>query len=589
MTKNHKEMDLIKEALKAVGRRKPLYVIMLVGAVIAVAAANVMPSLILKSIVDEAILSSQSSLWHLALFYLLAVLVIGLLDFIREFSAAVIGQNMILDMRRQMLKKLSDLPMQYYLKTPIGDTVSRFTADLDAVSTLFSAGLVSAFADLFKIIGLFLALVVVSKPLAGVALAALPILFMLTRFFKKRIFEKQKNVRQRVSDINTSIQEMYSGIKVIKLFGKELFFSNRFEQRLEAHRLAMNGNSIYDAWFPCIMQIVRALVITTALFIGAQHNGTAFSLGLSLGTLAAAVDLYIRMFEPIEAIAAEIQTIQQAFAGIERIKAFYSQPNHYRKDAAHKPVNTIGDTYTISIKDVSFAYESDKNVLKAVSMTIKSGTKVAIAGRTGAGKSTIMSLIAGLYPVDKGTISIGGMDPYAISAHERRRYIGIVPQTIHLFNGSIYDNITLRDDFITKEQVWHAVETVGLSDEINNLKLGIDTLVGEGEYQMSFGQMQLISLARAIVTDPPVLLLDEMTSGLDALTEKNVLSAIKRVSKNRTIITISHRLSGIIDADEVFILDNGRVAESGKPDELTEKQSWFAVFKKLEALNWKIQ
>jgi ATP-binding cassette subfamily B protein len=199
-----------------------------------------------------------------------------------------------------------------------------------------------------------------------------------------------------------------------------------------------------------------------------------------------------------------------------------------------------------------------------------------------------MSLIAGLYPVANGSISIGGSDPFLLPASERRKIIGIVPQNVQLFNGSILDNITLKDDEITKEDVWLALETVGLSSTVNDLLDGLDTIIGEGEAQLSFGQMQLLSLARAIVTNPPILLLDELTSGLDALTERKLLNAIREVSSNRTIITISHRISGIIDADIVHIMDAGRVVESGSPEELSQKDGWFVVYKRLEERGWKV-
>jgi ATP-binding cassette subfamily B protein len=228
------------------------------------------------------------------------------------------------------------------------------------------------------------------------------------------------------------------------------------------------------------------------------------------------------------------------------------------------------------------------NIRKGKKSSIREGSKVAIAGRTGSGKTTLLSLIAGLYPVTSGSITIGGFNPFLMPASERRKTIGIVPQNVQLFNGSILDNITLKDAEITKEDAWLALETVGLGETVRELEKEIDTIIGEGEAQLSFGQMQLLSLARAIVTNPPILLLDELTSGLDALTEKTLLNAIRQVSSNRTIITISHRISGIIDADTVHIMDAGKVVESGSPEELSKKEGWFAIYKRLEEHGWKV-
>ncbi len=576
--------------MKTVFKHKTMFFFLLLGTVGVGAIANVWPSLILRQIVDGPLTTGVGSIWGMAFAYLAAVLVIGILDFFREISATVIGQGVLLDIRKQMLEHLQKLPMKYYLRVPVGETLSRFTADLDAVNTLFSAGLVSAMADILKILGLFVTLFALSTPIGWIALGAIPIIFFLSNFFRKNIFVKQKVVRKKVSDINTTIQEIYSGLKIIKTFGKEDLFSKRFEEKLEAHRLAMNGNSVYDAWFPCIMQIVRAIVIALAMVVGASHNGTTLALGLSIGTLAAIADLLVRMFEPVEAIASEIQTIQQAFAGIDRIKDFFSEKVEDKHNGVIENVVHMNPTLKkeIILKQVDFEYTEGKKVINQATVTIREGSKVAIAGRTGSGKTTLLSLIAGLYPVTSGSITIGGFNPFLMPASERRKTIGIVPQNVQLFNGSILDNITLKDAEITKEDAWLALETVGLGETVRELEKEIDTIIGEGEAQLSFGQMQLLSLARAIVTNPPILLLDELTSGLDALTEKTLLNAIRQVSSNRTIITISHRISGIIDADTVHIMDAGKVVESGSPEELSKKEGWFAIYKRLEEHGWKV-
>ncbi|GAB6155501.1 ABC transporter ATP-binding protein [Desulfosporosinus burensis] len=590
MRREMQDKSFLKKALKSVFIHNRVYFFLLFGTVGIGAIANIWPSLVLRQIVDGPLTSGEGVLWRMAFIYLVAVLAIGILDFVREISATVIGQRMLLDLRKQMLEHLQKLPMKYYLKVPVGETLSKFTADLEAVNTLFSAGLVGALADLLKILGLFTTLFVLSRPLGFIAIGALPVIFLLSNYFRKNIFEKQKIVRKKVSDINTNIQEVYSGIKVIKVFGKESLFSEQFEEKLEAHRLAMNGNSVYDAWFPCIMQVVRAIVIALALVVGAANNGTSLALGLSIGTLAAVADLFVRMFEPIEAIASEIQTIQQAFAGLDRVEGFFAEPVEMNRNITDANLFSINQLPNIDVvlNQVVFEYTDGIKVINQASLFVKTGTKVAIAGRTGSGKTTLMSLIAGLYPVKSGTITIGGVDPFNLPAVERRKLIGIVPQNVHLFNGSILDNITLRDESITLEQAWKALETVGLDQAVKQLENSLDTIIGEGEAKLSYGQTQLLSLARAIVTNPPLLLLDELTSGLDALTEKAILDAIRDVSENRTIITISHRLSGIIDAQTVHIMDAGRIMESGTPQELTVKEGWYAIFKRLETLGWKV-
>ena len=585
--KQHEKQSFLWQGLRKTFKNYYLQAILLLLAVGSGAIIASWPSMVLRQIVDGSLLKNGSGLWQLALLYLGALVLIAVSDLVREYGAMVFGQKMLVQLRSQMLDRLRQLPMSYYLATPAGDTLSRLTSDIDAVNTLFTAGLISAVADLLKIAGLIAALFALSVPLGLIALFALPVIYILSDFFRRRIFKKQLVVRKRVADINTSILETYSGLKIIKVFGLERRFAERFEPVLEKHRLAMNGNSVYDAWFPCIMQIVRASVIALAIVVGAQNNLMPLALGLSLGSLAAAADLFMRLFDPIEAAAAELQTVQQAMAGLKRIREFFnleieSPPSPITDD------ESIFQDVSIEIRQVSFAYGEGKPVLSGASMSIPAGAKAAIAGRTGSGKTTLMNLVAGLYPVRDGQIRINGLDPYLLPPGVRRRLIGIVPQTVTIFNGTIMDNVTLRDRTITPDQVSQALQQVGLLDHVMSLPDQLETRIGEGEAKLSFGQNQLLSLARAIVTNPPVLLLDELTSGLDALTERQVLTAVRSISGSKTILTISHRLSGIIDADTVHIMDHGQIVESGRPEELAEKEGWYARYKRLEEYGWQV-
>jgi ATP-binding cassette subfamily B protein len=567
-------------------KQNPIYGITVVAAIIFGALINTWPSLVLRSIVDESLPNAGLDIWRLGFTYLGTTLLIGVVDLIREYGATVFGQRLLLNIRKLMLDRLSLLPMSYYNTVPAGDTISRFIGDIEAIDSLFTAGLVSAIADLLKIIGFLLAIYSISIPIGVVATGSLPILYLVTDYFRRNMFEKQLSVRRKVSDINTSIHETYSGMKIIKIFGMENFFAERFEPILETHRLAMNSNSVYVSWFPCVTQTIRSVFISAVLVIGASNNGLPMTLGLSLGTLAALADLMIRLFTPIQAISGEIQTIQRALAGVQRVEDFFSQDIQVNGASEHVS-GDLPEGVDVVVDDIWFSY-GDSDVLTGTSLVLPAGTKAAIAGRTGSGKTTLMNLVAGLYRVNRGKVSVGGVDPFSLPAEERRRLMGIVPQTVHVFNSSVHDNVTLRDSSISREQVEMALETVGLLDVVNNLPEGADTFIGEGSQQLSFGQTQLLSLARAIVTDPPLLLLDELTSGLDALTEKKVLSAIRGVSEGRSILTISHRLSGIIDAETVHIMDRGKIVESGSPGELVKRDGWYSIYKNIEDRGWKM-
>lgn len=576
----------LRDSFTTTMKQSPIYGITVVAAIIFGALINTWPSLVLRSIVDESLPNAGLDIWRLGFTYLGTTLLIGVVDLIREYGATVFGQRLLLNVRKLMLDRLSQLPMSYYNTVPAGDTISRFTGDIEAIDSLFTAGLVSAIADLLKIIGFLLAIYSISIPIGVVATGSLPILYLVTDYFRRNMFEKQLSVRRKVSDINTSIHETYSGMKIIKIFGMENFFAERFEPILETHRLAMNSNSVYVSWFPCVTQTIRSVFISAALVIGASNNGLSLALGLSLGTLAAVADLMIRLFTPIQAISGEIQTIQRALAGVQRVEDFFSQDIQVNGASEHVS-GDLPEGVDVVVEDIWFSY-GDSDVLTGASLVLPAGTKAAIAGRTGSGKTTLMNLVAGLYRVDRGNVSVGGVDPFSLPAEERRRLMGIVPQTVHVFNSSVHDNVTLRDSSISREQVEMALETVGLLDVVNNLPEGADTFIGEGSQQLSFGQTQLLSLARAIVTDPPLLLLDELTSGLDALTEKKVLSAIRGVSEGRSILTISHRLSGIIDAETVHIMDRGKIVESGSPGELVKRDGWYSIYKNIEDRGWKM-
>ncbi|MFA6941288.1 MAG: ABC transporter ATP-binding protein, partial [Clostridiaceae bacterium] len=303
--------------------------------------------------------------------------------------------------------------------------------------------------------------------------------------------------------------------------------------------------------------------------------------------IAAVIDLISRILAPVESIAMEFQTIQEAVSGVKRIQSFALEDEEKRYSNNSVIIKRYEDL-SISVKNVAFSYSKDNEIIKDVSFIVEPGQKTALVGRTGAGKSTILNLIAGLYKPDEGSIEIGGMDPFKMDPNIRRHIMGIVPQSFPVYDVSVRDAITLYDETITEKQVEEAAIIVGLHDDIIKLPNGYNTIIGEGGTGLSYGQYQLLSLACALVCNPPLLLLDEVTSGLDGVTEERIFKALRNISKGRTIITISHRVSGIIDADKVIILDSGKVVEEGTPSDLAGKNGWYAKYNQIEQLGWKI-
>lgn len=575
---------IVSNAIKTSCKEKISYIIFLIIAIVAGIVMQLIPPQILKSIIDNNISKGvYEGVWKLSLYYLLAVVFSGAFDFLREFMMAIIGQNILLNIRLNMAKKLSKLPISYFSNNAVGEIMSKFTQDVDAVGTLFTSGLIGIISDGLKTIGIIISIYILSPKLALYVLVLIPIIYLIARFFKSNTFKSQMDARKAVGHINGSVQEIFNGLRTIKIFGMENYFISDFQEPLNQNLEAVHKTSTLDSIFPCIMQILRAIVITVAVIVAAPKG--LGSLGISIGSIAAAVDLISRMLAPIEAIAVEFQTIQEAISGLERINEFDSEEEEI-KYIQEKP--ELMKDVSISVQDVSFAYDNGKEIVQNISFDVKQGTKAALVGRTGAGKSTILNLVAGLYRPKEGSIKIGGMDPFKMPFDMRRRTIGIVPQAFPIYDGTVKEAITLYDETITEEEIIAAAKSVGLHEDIMKLSNGYDTFIGEGEIKFSHGQYQLLSLACALVCNPPILLLDEVTSGLDSITEAKIFKVLREVSKDRTILTISHRISGIIDADKVVILEKGKIVETGTPEELAGKDGWYAKYNQIEQLGWKI-
>lgn len=589
MSKN----KIIVTALKSTIKNKPLSIVILAIAIAAGIGMQLLPPQILRNIIDNHIsMEINEGIWVLSAWYLMTVVLGAAADFAREITLAAVGQSFLANIRHAMAKKLLKLPVGYLSSNSVGSVMSYFTSDVDTVGTVLTSGLIGILADGLKALGIVVSIYVLSPFLSLYVLILIPIIYITTNYFNKITLKSQLSARKAVGKINGYIQELFNGIRTIKMFSREAQFIYKFQEPLNENLEAVNKTSTYDSIFPCITQIIRALMIVLVVVL-ASPKGIS-SIGLTIGSIAACIDLVSRMLDPIESIAVEFQTIQEAFAGLKRIKEFGMLEEETRYDENYSLVEAAADEvnnckFDISLNNVSFSYGNGKSVVKDISFNIQPGTKVALVGRTGAGKSTILNLVAGLYEVKEGSIKVGDYNPFNIPPRLRRRILGIVPQTLTAYDGTVKEAITLYDEDITDEEIIRAAKSVGLHEDIMNLPKGYDTIIGEGEAQLSNGQYQLLSLARAMVYNPPILLLDEVTSGLDAITEQKVFKALRKISKDRTILTISHRVSGIIDADKVIILQKGKIVESGTPKELSGKEGWYAKYNQIEELGWRME
>ena len=513
-------------------------VITVVGAIV----TALFPPLILAKIIDT-VTSGTMPTFYMVLMYFGFLLVTGLMESARETFLTVFGQKITHSLRSALMDKYSCLTTSGLTSQEPGTVVSRFVGDADTVENLFTSGIISMFADACKIISIVAVIWFKNKGLAIVLLVILPFLFIFTRTIQKNMLEAQIENRRAVGRASGHVPETLHNIRTIHTLGKENYMAQRYDEYICESYAAIEKTNFYDAVYSPVILILNAIVVAVVMLFSASGNQSVLTLfGMSAGTAVAVINYISQIFTPVESLGMEIQTIQSAIAGVHRINEFFEMDEFSVKKDSYVAENTAmaaDSDVLVDFNNVTFAYDEDKNIVENLSFSVKEGEQVTLSGRTGAGKSTIFKLLLGLYEPDEGSVSIAGQKATAIPDSKRRKIYGYVEQTFHMVPGTVKDQITLYDSSITDEDVIEAAKTAGLDDAIMELENGYDTICKPEDF--SQGQWQLLSIARAAAAKPRLLLLDEITANLDADTEKNVLDALNRVSKNRTVISISHR------------------------------------------------
>ena len=496
--------------------------------------AALVPPLVLGRIVD-GLTAGEGLTLRLPLWYLAFTALAGGLESARESALTVFGQKTTHALRSRLMEKEGRLPADELNRQEPGALVSRFVGDVDTVETLFTAGIISMAADACRILSILIVVWQCSRGLAYLLLALLPVLFLFTRFVQKRMLRNQLKNRKAVSRASGYVPETVRNLRTIRTLGKETYMESRYDGALGESYRAIEGTNFYDALYSPVILTVNAAVVGAVMLLSASGNAAVLTLfGMSVGTSVAVINYISRIFEPIESLGMEIQTIQSAMAGVKRIDAFLAQPE--REQPPARATAARGD---VVLDHVTFGY-GEKHVLEDFSMTVKQGEQVTLVGRTGAGKSTVFRLLLGLYPPEAGTVTIGGVKVSDITDRERRTCIGCVEQHLARVPGTVLEQITLGDPAISREMARRAAELAGMDAIIRALPQGCDTLCTDGMF--SQGEWQLLSIARAAAADPAVLLLDEITANLDAETEARVLEALRRASVGRTVLSVSHRI-----------------------------------------------
>lgn len=539
---NKNSHNVVSIILHTIIKRKCLSL----GIIISVCGAIITalyPPLVLGKIVDTLTTGSQLPV-YLVFLYMAFTVITGLMEATREGLLTIFGQKITHALRSGLMEHFVRLSADSLNKQEPGAVVSRFVGDVDTVENLFTSGIVSMFADACKIISILVVIWFSNKGLATVLIVLLPFLFWFTRHIQKNMLDAQLKNRRAVSRASGHVPETLHNIRTIHNLGKEKYMEKRYDEYISDSYKAMEKTNFYDAVYSPVILILNAVVVAVVMLFSASGNAKVLTLfGMSAGTAVAVINYISQIFSPVESLGMEIQTIQSAIAGVRRINEFFelSVLDNNEELQAEKTFDSKNDTPYVQFNDVTFGYETDHIVISDKTFVVNRGEQVTLSGRTGAGKSTIFKLLLGLYKPQKGSILINDMNSAAIPDNRKRKIFGYVEQSFHIVPGTVKDQITLYDKSISDEAVIKAAKLTGLHDTIMNFENGYDTQCTQELF--SQGQWQLLSIARATAGNPELLLLDEITANLDANTERDVLAALKGVSENRTVISISHRVT----------------------------------------------
>ncbi|MFC1729083.1 ABC transporter ATP-binding protein [candidate division KSB1 bacterium] len=513
--------------------------------------------------------------------YLAILVFVFVFQYFHYFIMNMIGQKIMYDMRSQIFSHLQSRSLSYFDRNPIGRLVTRLTTDIDGLNEMFTSGVVTIFGDLVLLFGIVAVLFYFNVKLALISISVVPLLFGAALVFKIKVRGGFRQIRILIARINSFLQENITGMKIVQLFNREDKNFRQFE-RVNADHLQTHIRTVfYHAVFFPTVEILSALAIAMIIWFGGLD---VISRELTFGALFMFVMYAQKFYRPIQDISEKYGILQSAMATSERIFRLLDSKEEIpdRPDAV--TLSTVrGD---IEFRNVWFAYKENDWVLKDISLRVKQGEKVAIVGATGAGKTTLISLLTRFYQVNQGEILVGGTNIENLTKESLRKHIGVVLQDVYLFSGNVRDNITLGNEKISEEQLVQAARDVNADQFIARLEHGYDEIVRERGSNFSTGQKQLMSFARALVYNPQILVLDEATSNIDTETEILIQKAVSRLMEKRTSIIIAHRLSTIKNVDRIIVMHKGKIREAGTHKDLLEKRG---IYYKLYHLQYKDQ
>lgn len=563
--------DIIKRLFVIGMKFRSWFIFTLIISLLLAAVSTYRPYLTML-IVDTDIIQLRDKGLMMKHIYILVALVFGetVLNFFLVYFSNFISQNVIRDIRERLYHKLIYFRTAFFDKTAIGQLVTRAVGDVETIATVYTDGFLMVFGDILRIAFVLVAMFQVDVHLSYISLAILPLMVIITRFFQKRLKKAFTDERAWTSNQNSFVQERISGMSIIQVFNRQKAEFQKFDEiNITLKSALLRTVFIFSLFFP-VVELISSLFIGFILFYGGFIT-------IKAGAVIAFIQYISMLIRPLRQIADRFNNIQRGIVGAERVLGVMDE------DFALPNTGKISKDHfegKIEFKNVQFSYDEKQEVLKGISFKVNPGETVAIVGATGAGKSTIISLITRLYDINSGQILLDDVDLKEYELYNLRSHIGVVLQDVFLFHGTIFENLAFGDESVTLEKIRNVAKDIEVDDFIESLPGGYDFVVRERGSSISLGQRQLLSFLRAYLSDPKILILDEATSSIDHESEKLIQRATEKITKNRTSIIIAHRLSTIEKADKIIVMEHGKIVEEGKHLELLEKNGYYSTLYK---------
>jgi ATP-binding cassette subfamily B multidrug efflux pump len=566
--KKQSTWDIIKRLFVIGMKFRSWFIVTLLISIVLSIISTYRPYLTMQ-IVDTDIIQLRDKGLMMKHIYILVALVFGetVLNFFLVYFSNFISQNVIRDIRERLYHKLIYFRTAFFDKTAIGQLVTRAVGDVETIATVYTDGFLMVFGDVLRIVFVLIMMFQVDVNLSYISLVILPLMVLITRFFQKRLKKAFTDERAWTSNQNSFVQESLSGMSLIQVFNRQKAEFQKFDQiNLTLKSALLRTVFIFSLFFP-VVELISSLFIGFILFYGGYIT-------ISAGVVIAFIQYISMLIRPLRQIADRFNNIQRGIVGAESVLGVmdevFALPNTGK---------IVKDQFAgkIDFKNVYFSYDEKQEVLKGISFKVNPGETVAIVGATGAGKSTIISLITRLYDINSGQILLDGVDLKEYELYNLRSHIGVVLQDVFLFHGTIFENLSFGDDSVTLEKIKSVAKDIEVDEFIESLPGGYEYVVRERGSSISLGQRQLLSFLRAYLSDPKILILDEATSSIDVDSEKLIQRATEKITKNRTSIIIAHRLSTIVNADKIIVMEHGKIVEEGKHDDLLKKNGYYST------------